>query len=107
MSAIRDQPAAHFDLEELARKANLSASHLRHLFKSETGFTPARFVKQVRLEQAAHLLGTTFLSVKEVMNRVGITNESYFSREFKKVYGVAPGEFRNAASTTSNVQSPS
>jgi AraC-like DNA-binding protein len=34
--------------------------------------------------------------VKEIMNRVGITNESYFSREFKKAHGLAPGKYRAA-----------
>ena len=91
---IRDEPGREFELETLAQTANISVSHLRHLFKSQTGITPAQFVKQVRMERAEELLRTTFLSVKEIMNRVGIPNQSYFSREFKKVYGLAPGEYR-------------
>jgi AraC family transcriptional regulator of arabinose operon len=83
------------DMSGIARQVNLSPSRLRHLFKKETGKTPAQFLKSLRLRQAALLLSTTFLSVKEISNRVGITNTSHFVREFKKVYGVAPTTYRN------------
>ena len=82
--------------EDLARLVNLSTSRLRHLFKAETGATPAQYLKSVRMREAQKLLLTTFLSVKEVMNRVGITDESYFGHEFRKVYGMAPSKFRNS-----------
>src|SRR5688572_487062 len=82
--------------EELARLVNLSASRLRHLFKAETGTTPAQYLKSVRMREAQKLLMTTFLSVKEIMHRVGITDESHFGHEFRKTYGLAPSKFRNA-----------
>ena len=94
LTLIRDDPAREYDVDALAQTANISASHLRHLFKSQTGLTPAQFIKQVRMEMAEQLLRTTFLSVKEIMNRVGVLNQSYFSREFRKMYGMAPGEYR-------------
>jgi AraC family transcriptional regulator of arabinose operon len=83
------------DMLVIARQVNLSPSRLRHLFKKETGKTPAQYLKSLRLQQAALLLSTTFLSVKEISNRVGIPNTSHFVREFKKVYGVAPTTYRN------------
>jgi two-component system response regulator YesN len=94
VSAIQRGIAGELELEKLARQANISSSHLRHLFKLETGFTFNQYVKLVRMQQAERLLRTTFLSVKEIMNRVGIGNESYFSREFKKAHGLAPGKYR-------------
>ncbi len=93
---IQQDPAREFELNALAQTANVSASHLRHLFKSETGMTLPSFIKRLRMERAEQLLQTTFLSVKEIMNRVGIVNQSYFSREFKAMYGLAPGEYRRA-----------
>ena len=83
------------DMGGIAREVNLSPSRLRHLFKKETGKTPAQFLKSLRLKQAALLLSTTFLSVKEISNQVGISNTSHFVREFKKVYGMAPTTYRN------------
>jgi len=86
-----------WDNEKLARLVNLSTSRLRHLFKAETGSTPAQYLKSVRMREAQRLLLTTFLSVKEIMNRVGIADESYFGHEFRKAYGLAPSKFRNSA----------
>ena len=43
------------------------------------------------------LLTTTFLSVKEIVRRVGLTDESHFVRDFKRFYGVTPSEYRNEA----------
>ena len=94
ISTIEEKLSRNFEVKALAKQANISASHFRHMFKSETGYTPTQYLKRVRMQQAEHLLLTTFLSVKEIMNRVGITNESYFSREFRKRYGVPPSQYR-------------
>jgi transcriptional regulator GlxA family with amidase domain len=82
---------------ELGQLVNLSGSRLRHLFKAEMDQTPAQYLKTIRMSEAATLLRTTFLSVKEIMNRVGISNESHFVHEFKKAHGLAPSKYRNAA----------
>lgn len=96
ISEIQNRISKEVDVQELARKANVSASHLRHLFKLETGLTLMQYVKLIRMQKAEHLLLSTFLSVKEIMNRVGISNESYFSREFKRTFGLAPLQYRNS-----------
>ena len=83
-------------LSELAASVNLSISRLRHLFKQETGVTPLQHLKRVRFDHAAFILRTTFLSVKEVMGMVGLREISHFGREFKKLYGMSPNEYRAA-----------
>lgn len=82
-------------LKELARSVNLSPSRLRHLFKQHTGQTLVQYLMHMRMQQARLLLETTQLSVKEIMNRVGINDDSHFARDFKRVYGVAPSKHRN------------
>ena len=96
ISTIEQKLSGKFEIKALAKQTNTSVSHLRHMFKSETGYTPSQYVKHLRMQQAELLLRTTFLSVKEVMNRVGISNESYFSREFRKTHGVPPRQYRTA-----------
>jgi len=59
------------------------------------GTSPERFLTQVRLERAKHLLETEFLTVKEVMNRVGMSDASFFARCFKAAYGMTPGKYRD------------
>jgi len=58
-------------------------------------------LKSLRMQQAGILLTTTFLSVKEIARRVGLTDESHFVRDFKRIYGVTPSEYRNDALLTS------
>lgn len=96
-SAIEKDCRRAWTITALARLVNLSPSRLRHLFKSETGITPNQFVKEVRLSEAEKLLRTTFLRVKEIMNRVGFLDESHFAHEFKKTYGVSPSKYRSTA----------
>lgn len=82
------------DLEALARSLNLSPSRLRHLFKDETGLTPAQYLKRLRIERARELFEGTFLSLKEVMLQVGLGDESHFVRDFKKAHGMPPVSYR-------------
>jgi len=58
--------------------------------------SPQRFLTRVRLEKARKLLATEFLTVKEVMNRVGMSDASSFARSFKAAYGMTPGDYRKA-----------
>ena len=94
-SAIEKDCRRAWTIMALARLVNLSPSRLRHLFKAETGITPNQFIREVRLAEAEKLLRTTFLRVKEIMNRVGFLDESHFAHEFKKMYGESPSKYRN------------
>ena|SRR5215467_6108045 len=79
---------------DLSRLVNLSESHLSHLFRSQTGMSPQKFLKVARMRRAAQLLETTFLSVKEVMANVGYNDPSHFVRDFKKLAGESPSKYR-------------
>jgi transcriptional regulator GlxA family with amidase domain len=94
---MQGDPSRTFSLGEMAQSVNLSPPYFCYLFKSITGVPPARYLKSLRMEQAATLLTTTFLSVKEIVRRVGCTDESHFVRDFKRIYGVTPSEYRNDA----------
>lgn len=96
-SAVETDFRREWTNQALAELVNLSTSRLRHLFKAEAGQTPTQFLKAVRLREAEKLLRTTFLSVKEIMNRVGFLDESHFGHEFKKAYGMAPSKYRSSA----------
>lgn len=96
-SALETDFRRAWDIVQLGQLVNLSGSRLRHLFKAEMNQTPTQYLKAIRMREAATLLRTTFLSVKEIMNRVGISNESHFVHEFKKAHGLAPSKYRVAS----------
>lgn len=91
---IRENLHKNLKPAELARPLNLSVSRLNHLFKAEMGMTPTQYLKTLRLERAKVLGETTFLRVKQIMNAVGLSDESHFARDFKKKYGESPAAYR-------------
>ena len=94
---MQGDPSRSFTLGKMAESVNLSPPYFCYLFKTITGVPPAKYLKSLRMQQAATLLATTFLSVKEIARRVGLTDESHFVRDFKRLYGVTPSEYRNEA----------
>ena len=92
---MHGDPSRSFTLGRMAKSVNLSPPYFCYLFKTVTGVPPAKYLKSLRMNQAATLLTTTFLSVKEIARCVGLTDESHFVRDFKRLYGLTPSEFRN------------
>lgn len=91
---MQEQMSRNLIPGEIASNVNLSLAHLRYLFKAETGMSPAQYLRALRMREAEKLLKTTFLSVKEVMHRIGVRDESHFTRDFKKAYGITPAQYR-------------
>ncbi len=82
------------DLNECAERCNISRSRFTHLFTEVIGTSPYRYQQKFRLEQACELLRSSSLPIAEVAQNVGFSDALYFSRLFKKRFGVAPSEFR-------------
>ena len=64
------------------------------LFRKETGQTVTEFVNERRMRTGAHLLRTTRLQVQTIAQHCGVSDVNYFSKLFKKQYGVTPKQFR-------------
>ena len=91
---------AESSLDELAEHLNLSPAYLRRMFKAEIGMPPNRYLKGIRMQRAKELLETSFLRIKEIMFRVGMSDESHFVRDFKRTYGQTPTQYRASALTS-------
>jgi transcriptional regulator GlxA family with amidase domain len=81
-------------LEELARLVHLSASGLRHLISKETGQSPIQHLREMRMKKATELLTSTWLSIDQIVLKVGWQDRSHFEREFKRLYLITPVQFR-------------
>jgi transcriptional regulator GlxA family with amidase domain len=79
---------------DVAQSVRLSRSRLSYLFAIEVGISPTQYLKRLRLETACQLLETSLLSVKEVAAKVGYNDCTHFVRDFKKVYGTRPSQYR-------------
>src|SRR5829696_5497045 len=91
---MRDDVRGELSLGEFAQSVNLSVWRLCHIFKSDVGMPPMRYLRVLRMERAKHLLESSFLSVKEIAFRVGLNDESHFVRDFKSTYGSSPALYR-------------
>ena len=80
----------------MADEIKMSAPHFQKRFKQVTGSTPIAYLNDLRLEKARELLNddSCFLQIKEIGNQVGLVNDSHFTRDFKKKFGVTPNEYR-------------
>lgn len=92
---MRDDVRGELSLGEFAQSVNLSVWRLCHIFKSDVGMPPIRFLRQLRMERAKELLESSFLSVKEIAFQVGLNDESHFVRDFKATYGYSPALYRS------------
>ncbi len=100
IAKIKTDSAAAWDFAMLAALVNLSPSRFRHLFKQETGTTPAQYLKEVRLRRAAKLLRNTFLTIKQILKQVGLGSNAHFVHDFRKLYGITPTAYRRTTRRT-------
>ncbi len=83
----------NFDSAALHEKAGMSRVHLFRKLKAITGIPPSTLIRNIRLETgAAYLLSNTG-NITEISNSVGISNPSYFTKCFKKYFGVSPKDY--------------
>jgi two-component system response regulator YesN len=91
--AIIDQNyQKHISLEWLADMVNVSSFYLSRLFKEELGESFSEYITRLRMEKTIQLLSKG-CSVKECCFLVGYNDPNYFSRIFKKHFGIAPSDW--------------
>lgn len=88
----------HFGSElknsQLAKIAAMSESALNRLFQQFLGKSPARYILEIRIREAASLLQHSGDSIDLIAEKTGFSNRFYFSRMFKGATGQSPAEFR-------------
>ena len=99
LRAVVEYIEEHLDggpsLAQLAAVVGLNPYHFARQFKAATGLPPHQYVIARRVERAKQLLQAgTDLSLAEVALHAGFSDQSQFSRHFKRLAGVTPGQFR-------------
>ena len=80
--------------EDVASRLCMSYSTFRKTFKEYTGFSPARYISEIRMSKAKEILTNTSVSIKEVAYRLGYNNHDYFFTAFRNRTGKTPAEYR-------------
>jgi len=91
---IRDHYGEELTLSSAAEQLCYSKSYLSQLFKQSYGCTFSEYVRQIRIEKAKEWIAYSALSLKQISERAGFKTIHHFSRVFKELEGVNPGEWK-------------
>jgi AraC-like DNA-binding protein len=90
-SSIADN---HFSVQELGDAVAMSTSQLTRKLKALIDQTPAQLIRRARLQRAADLIAADAGQLAEICFQVGFSDQSHFSRSFKKHFGMSPKNYR-------------
>lgn len=91
---IKNHYMEDITLDDLAKMVYLSPTYLSYLFKKQLGITFKEYLINIRLKKSKELIETTDLSIGEISKMVGIEDQNYFSRLFKRKFGVSPLNYK-------------
>lgn len=91
---ISEFPDRQIRIEELAQMCHISETHFRRSFSECMNMTPVEYINWVRIKTACDELKKTNDSIGDIAVRTGFTTLSTFNRNFKKVMGISPHEWR-------------
>jgi len=94
IAVIESDLTAELNLHTLAALQNINPSYLSNLFRKETGKTLTAYIISLRMAAAAKLLKSTSLQIQTVAQHCGIADVNYFSKLFRKEFGLSPKQFR-------------
>ncbi|MFZ5556137.1 MAG: helix-turn-helix domain-containing protein [Pseudomonadota bacterium] len=95
---LHDRLAENVTLDELALAAGLSRYHFLRVFRAATGLPPHTYQTTIRIAAAKRLLRAG-LAAGQVALETGFSDQSHFSRHFRRRVGVTPAEFRRGAAS--------
>ncbi len=85
-----------YTLNSLSQESKVSVSTLSNLFQRYLNISPMNYIINRRMEYASQLLKISNMPLKDVAERCGYKSEFFFSRSFKKKFGIAPNSYRRS-----------
>jgi AraC-like DNA-binding protein len=89
-------PRRPASVDEIAAERGMTRSHFSHYFRARTGLTPARFMSEVRVQEAARMLLATRVPLKEVASEWGFANVNHFGKAFRRFQHASPAAYRRS-----------
>ena len=94
IAAVHEFSDKDISLKTLAAKLNMHPSYLGNVFHQQTGFYFNDYLNEERLKYAATLIETTDMKMKDIVDKVGFSSQTYFNRQFRRRFGTAPNTYR-------------
>lgn len=92
---INDNLNKDLSVSSICSEFRLSHSEVYSIFKEYFDSTPAEYIKKRRLAKACEMLENTDLSINVIGRKCGFPDYNYFSKVFKRAYGISPRNYRN------------
>lgn len=92
-------PHMDYNIEEICKEIGISTSYFQYVYKDYFGLSFRNSLIQLRIEHAKSLLRDNNITITEVAQRCGYTNDVHFYRQFKKTTGVTPNGYRKIIDT--------
>ncbi|MCL2287374.1 MAG: AraC family transcriptional regulator [Firmicutes bacterium] len=89
---MHENLARQIKVSDIASHSFVSTRHLNRLFIKYYNITPSQHLLDIRLKKANVLLSKNKMTIKEISEHCGFTDPSYFTRLYKKNYGVTPNK---------------
>ena len=83
-----------FSQEECAARFFMSRDYLCRRFTKELGISMVSYLNGIRIQQAKLLMSNPTATIRSIAHQVGFEDEKYFARQFKRIEGISPGEYR-------------
>ena len=84
----------NLDLRQVSHAIGCNSSYISRIMKQELGISFKDFLTRLRISQAVRLMEDRELSINQIAEKVGYSNQHYFSAAFKNCQGMSPSEFR-------------
>jgi AraC family transcriptional regulator, L-rhamnose operon transcriptional activator RhaR len=91
---IESRYMEQIDLGELARSCAMSERNFFRLFRQATGQPPRAYMERLRIEHASERLRNTDMTITEIAFACGFVDSNFFARQFRKITGHSPSEYR-------------
>jgi AraC family transcriptional regulator len=96
---LNDQFTENLTTEELAAEANVHPVHLAAVFRQFYHETISEYIQKLRVSQASKMLRNQEIPLSEIAYTTGFSEQSHFTRIFKRHLGITPAVFRQTLST--------
>ena len=95
---VESRFADQLSLRHVADALGYSPAHLTYRFRRNTGIPVTAWIIRRRIHAAAELLCQSVLTVRDVSESVGFNDQYYFTRQFVRIMGTTPGQYRRTSS---------
>lgn len=94
--SLQNSIAEHHTIKRHAKEMGISEFYFQHLYTQFFGISFQQDLIQMRIDHAKYILETSSLSIEQVAEISGYTNEVHFFRQFKQITGSTPAKYRKS-----------